>query len=246
VPANIFKGYKFGSKNTNKANSTRAAITVALIGTSNLNLYITPLLRWRSYEREKVLNHADSFLTKIETFSDIFPKVDKELLGLYNLVSKYRQKLGHVISSKKTAFELQIPSTPRYFISALRKPVERTSFRVIYLKNKVDFDTIYLLLNSSYIYWWWRINDGGMTLSEKTLMTLPIPPNLELADELVNRLELSEQMNKVYKKNAGKINENVKHEISLVMSINQLFFPLYAKQLMKIHNNSVFEGNIDE
>lgn len=246
VPANVFKGYKFGSKNTNKANSTRAAIIVAQKGNSSLNLHITPLLRWRSTERERLFNNADSFLTKINSANGVFPKVSKELINLYNLIVDYPQKLGYIVSSKKTEYELQIPSTPRYFISALRKPVERTSFRVIYLKNKKDFDLVYLLLNSSYMYWWWRINDGGMTISEKTLMSLPIPSNLEISDDLVKQLERSEQTNKVFKKNAGKLNENVKHDSTLVMAINQTLFPEHASQLIKVHENSVFEGDINE
>jgi hypothetical protein len=43
VPANIFRGVKFGSKNTNRANSIRVAITIALPGQGKRR--ITSLLR---------------------------------------------------------------------------------------------------------------------------------------------------------------------------------------------------------
>ena len=56
VPDNIFRGIKFGSKNTNTANSTRAGIIVARQNGNNKTFRITPLLRWRVKERQKLLD----------------------------------------------------------------------------------------------------------------------------------------------------------------------------------------------
>lgn len=241
VPQNIFKGYKFGSKNSNKANSTRAAIIVAL-SDGLQSQRITPLLRWKSTERSRLFSRMDDFLSPVPLYSNIFPKIDGGLVSLYKEVSNYPRILKDLLSTKKTQYCLQIPSTPRYFISALKNPVSRSSSRTIYLSNEQDFNLVYLLVNSSYMYWWWRINDGGMTLSEKTLLTLPIPEVANLDAQLIRDLEKSEGNNKVFKKNAGKINENVKHDEKLIQRINHSLFPSYEKELIYTHNNSVFIG----
>lgn len=242
VPQNIFKGYKFGSKNTNKANSTRAAIIIAYSANGLQNQKITPLIRWKTTERELLFSRIDDFLSPAPLYSSIYPKIDKGLIPLYLEVINYPKILKDLLSSKKTQFCLQIPSTPRYFISALKNPVSRSSSRIIYLSTKQDFNLVYLLVNSSYMYWWWRINDGGMTLSEKTLLTLPIPESVIIDPQLILELEESEGVNKVFKKNAGKINENVKHSENLIRRINQSLFPSYEKELIYTHNNSIFTG----
>jgi len=242
VPANVFKGIKFGSKNTNKANSTRAGIIVA-IKTKNRERehYITPLLRWRAAEREKLFNDLDLFTAKVKLSKDIFPKVDKDLVKLYQKVISSPKKLADITQKNRTDHSLQIPSTPRYFISALKKPVNRTSFKTLYFNNQEDFNLAYLILNSSYMYWWWRVNDGGMTISEKTLLNLPIPENINIDKSIIKSLEISETKNKVFKMNAGKLNGNVKHSFELIKKINNLMFPQFAEDLVKVHRNSIFK-----
>jgi hypothetical protein len=98
---------------------------------------------------------------------------------------------------------------------------------------------IYPLLNSSFLYWWWRVNDGGMTLSSATLKSLPLPPDLKAHPEIVEELEQSERINLVVKMNAGKEQENVRHTQKLVNRINvTLFGEENAAQLLKTHSNS--------
>jgi hypothetical protein len=239
VPDTIFRGVKFGSTNTNKVNSIRAGIIVARAESKSRSFRITPLLRWRTKERAKMLGHIDDYLTNVEPGSDIFPKIQKDLLPLYNEIKKIKKCLAYLVSPRPTRYKLIIPSTPRYFISALRKEVSRSSFRILYFYNKQEYDLAYLLLNSSYAYWWWRINDGGMTISEKTLLSLPIPDNIPVNTQLISKIEHSELTNRVVKKNAGKNNENVKHKADLIEEINQNLFPRFAPSLKRLHNNSV-------
>ena len=54
VPSNIFKGKKFGIFNSNEANSTRAAITI--INPDMKGFHVAPFIRFRSEDRETVLN----------------------------------------------------------------------------------------------------------------------------------------------------------------------------------------------
>lgn len=239
VPDNIFRGIKFGSKNTNTVNSTRAGIIVAKQGGTKQIFRITPLLRWRVQERQKLLDSIDNFLTEIKPREDVFPKIQYDLLPLYDFAQKQEKILAHMVSRRPTLHRLIIPSTPRYFISALKTPVARTSFKTLYFHTEYERDKAYLLLNSSYMYWWWRVNDGGMTLSEKTLLTLPVINEMPVSKKLLAKIELSEKTNRVMKRNAGKDNENVKHASALVREITSGLFPRFASALELVHNNSV-------
>ena len=161
IPGNIFYGVKFASRNSNSANSMRPAIMVA--GGGDSGRQITSLLRWKSGEREKLFENLDLFLSSPEFTENFFPKVSSIFLDLYDEVKKNPQ-LRAIVTKNKTKYPLYIPSSPRYFISALKKPVTRASMKTLYFNSAEDLDKAYLLLNSSFMYWWWRVRDGGMTL----------------------------------------------------------------------------------
>ena len=234
IPGNIFHGVKFGSKNSNTSNSMRAAIMVARPGKSTPR--ITSLMRWKTSERMGMLDTIDEFLGSPELTEEYFPKVSKVFESLYIEVSK-ASTLEGMLSRKPTSFALHIPSAPRYFISALKTPVSRVSQRTIFFYNQTDLDTAYLLLNSSVMYWWWRVRDGGMTLSLETLRSLPMV-DFQVDARLVELLGKSELENRVYKLNAGTVQENVKHPKDLIAKLNMLILPKYKNQLLATHENS--------
>lgn len=242
VPANIFKGIKFGSKNTNKANSIRVAITIAIPGEGSRR--ITSLLRWRSSEREFLFRNIETFLSQVVLSKEFFPKVSKNYEMLYNAVSK-NESLSKIISSKKTKFPLYIPSSPRYFIVALKKSVKRASIKKLYFRSEKDRDYAYLLINSSFAYWWWRVRDGGMTLSLETLLSIPLL-DFKLDKDVIKELEQSEKTNKVFKVNAGFKQYNVKHSQKLQKKLNKLLLPEYSSILTQLHENSELTRLIKE
>ena len=145
--------------------------------------------------------------------------------------------LGELFSSRPTRYFLHVPSAPRYFIPALKKPVQRASQKTLYFRNSKERDFAYLLINSSFMYWWWRVRDGGMTLSSETISSLPLL-NFEIDKNLISALEKSEKTNKVYKQNAGAAQENVKHPTELMNRLNKIVIPEYAELLLSLHNNS--------
>jgi hypothetical protein len=145
--------------------------------------------------------------------------------------------LADICSTKPTKYVLHVPSAPRYFIPALKKPVQRASQKTLYFANSEDRNTAYLLINSSFMYWWWRVRDGGMTLSLQTILSLPLLA-FKLDDRLILALEKSEKTNKVYKQNAGSAQENVKHSKELMKKVNQVVIPEYADLLLTLHENS--------
>jgi len=236
VPGNIFRGIKFGSKNSNNANSIRAAITVALPIEGKCQ--ITSLMRWRSAEREKLFLEVHKFLSDVPLSEAFFPKVSAVMRDLY-LELLQKPTLGSICTSKRTEFSLFVPSSPRYFIPALKSEVKRSSQHEIFFQNKKDRDFAYMIINSSLMYWWWRVRDGGMTLSQETLFSLPMP-KFKINARLIKMLEESEQVNKVYKQNAGEAQENVKHPTSLLLALNHAIMPEYAERLMSTHENSEF------
>jgi hypothetical protein len=234
VPANVFKGIKFGSKNSNQANSIRAAIIVAREGKGRRK--ITSLMRWRSSERELLFKSLDKFLAEVPFTDQYFPKVSLQYKKLYMSVRDLRT-LSDICSAKPTKYALYVPSAPRYFIPALKKPVQRASQKTLYFRSADDRNIAYLLINSSFMYWWWRVRDGGMTLSMETISSLPLL-NFDLDQDLISALEKSEKTNKVYKQNAGAAQENVKHSKDLMKKVNCAVIPEFAELLLTLHDNS--------
>jgi hypothetical protein len=236
IPGNIFYGIKFGSKNSNTANSIRAAVTVAIPG--NGERRITSLTRWRRSERDQMFESVGKTLSNVPLGADYFPKVSKRFQRLYLTVTPERT-LGDFLSLNPTSYPLHVPSSPRYFISALKTPAKRVSQHSIYFRNERDRDRAYILINSSLAYWWWRVRDGGMTLSRETLKSLPFP-HFKASSKLAQLLEASEIDNKVFKQNAGAAQENVKHPLALVLRLNKHVIPEFADILITTHNNSDF------
>jgi len=234
VPANVFKGIKFGSTNSNQANSIRAAIIIALPG--NGKPHITSLLRWRTSERNYLFKNIEKFLSDVTLTEEFFPKVGKEYKNLYTEMSGVKT-LKSIFSPKRTKYPLYIPSAPRYFIPALKKPAKRASQKVLYFPSEEKRDYAYMAINSSLLYWWWRVRDGGMTLSLETLMSLPLP-EFKIDKKIVSELEKSEKTSKVYKQNAGAAQENVKHPKPLIEKLNHAVIPEFAKLLIGLHENS--------
>jgi hypothetical protein len=209
---------------------------VAAVSLDKKGHQITSLLRWRTHERDVFFSKLDKFLSKPKLTSDYFPKVNSRFITLYNKVSKLKT-LDSILSPVETQFALYIPSAPRYFIPALKKPVSRTSLKTLYFANMDDLNKAYLLINSSFMYWWWRVRDGGMTLSFETIKSLPLL-DFKLDKKLINKLTKSESSNLVFKMNAGSLQENVKHDSSLISEINDLVAPKYSQLLMLTHENS--------
>jgi hypothetical protein len=234
VPANVFKGIKFGSTNSNQANSIRAAIIIALPGKGKRQ--ITSLLRWKTSERNYLFKNIEKFLSDVSLTEEFFPKVSKEYKNLYIEMSRVKT-LKSIYSPKRTRYPLYIPSAPRYFIPALKKPAKRASQKVLYFPNEEKRDYAYMAINSSLLYWWWRVRDGGMTLSLETLTSLPLP-DFKINKKIVLELEKSEKTSKVYKQNAGAAQENVKHPKALIDKLNHAVIPEYAKLLGSLHENS--------
>ncbi|WP_395639661.1 N-6 DNA methylase [Pseudolysinimonas sp.] len=240
VPDNVFRGVKFGSQNTNRVNSTRAAVLVGLAGdpVAVRRHRITPLLRWRAHERDDLFAAADDFLAELQPDElRAFPKVGAALVPLHRAMLLAQTTIGDLTVIGPTAYPLDVPVTPRYFLSAVRRVLDRGHVHRLFFATAEDRDRAAVVLNSSLAYWWWRVYEGGITVAKATLASVPVP--LESAPaSLVRALEASERDNVVVKQNAGRRNENVKHPWRLLRDLNRAVAPDFVDALLATHANS--------
>lgn len=225
VPDTLFRGYKFGSNNTSRTNFVRAAITVS--SPNHSEWYITPIVRWRSASRARMFRMLKDFLAPREIGPHgEWVKIPPGLSELWNRLQHQEQdKLADLICDGETKFSLTVGLTPRYFISAAYRRLERGSKMDLFFPSASSRDRAALVLNSSIPYLWWRALDGGVTLPRRVLLSVPIPQiDVErvMVKELIRELEETEGDSVVTKLNAGRTNQNVKRPPHLVARLNGL------------------------
>lgn len=266
VPGNIFRGKKHGIFNTNHANSVRASITVTENKPGKNGYRLTPLLRFNSSEREKLLNNK--VLEKyIGTNYQIVSRISREYKKCQNELEPTLKKwevnktetIADLIQEEPNDFALDIPTTCRYFCVASKKSLKRTGKHTVFARNQECFDFLYLFINSSFLYWQWRMLDGGINLTKKLLLDTPTffkkvdEEEKKKIHELVIETIDQEKEYLVYKMNASVLQENIKFPVSVRDKFNkELLKLLGAKEkppiFYPLHSNSLFEltGGEDE
>lgn len=243
VPDTLFRGYKFGSTNTSTTNFVRSAITVCDPGAEQWR--VTPILRWQTAKREYLWREAPALLAP--RLIGPFGEWVKALPGTESLFERLlhapRTLRDLVIQGEETPFRLDVGMTPRYYISAAFRSLDRASKATLYFPDEASRDLAALVLNSSIPYLWWRMLDGGVTFPRRLLMSTPIPADLEVDAELLRRLREREEDALVVKMNAGRPNENVKHCRALVAEVDAHVVPelrqwqrelLYARSMFPL------------
>ena len=186
----------------------------------------TSQIRWKSDKRKEMIDNLDSNLDEGIFTENIFYKTSKNTIHLIN-----DDVLKNYIV-KKSDYPIYITSTPRYFITASSKKLDRSGQIEIFMKDEDSYKRALIILNSSYLYWWWRTSDSSMSLTKTTLLSMPWQ-DFVYDDTIIDKIYESEVNSKVYKKNAGKLQENIKHPKELVMLLNSLFVPEY---IIKLHD----------
>lgn len=250
VPASIFCGKKKGIFNSNTSNSVRAGITVFEENKRGFN--ITPLIRFRSEERKSVFLNVDSVMgNKVYLTSHSWMKIPKRLEKLVDDLLKSKRTIKDLIElnpqKQNKLFKLYIPSTPRYFVSAVQYPLKRSSIIEIYAKDEQAFNQLYVLINSSLVYLWWRAQDGEITITKSTLLSTPVPESLERDMKSIVQEGISmEKKCIITKLNSQKTNENVKFPLSYRNKLNNTILSsmqesIQGDVLMSIHSNNFTE-----
>jgi len=251
VPGNIFKGKKFGIFNSNEANSTRAAISI--LNPSESDLFISPFIRFKSEERNKILdkNYLDSLLpiTSQPTDGTILYRI---VAGTEEITNKWllsKKKFNNLLTTK-SEYKLDIPNTCRYFTTAAKRTLNRSGKMTVYCKDEDSFYLAYAFVNSSLCYYWHRMCNGGITYPITLLKDMPIFG--QVTQELktyCNNLIQNEEQYIVLKKNAGAYQENIKFPMEDRFQLTELLLNQIGLhnnlELKKVHNNSCLTIGID-
>lgn len=243
VPDTLFRGYKFGSTNTSKTNFVRAAITVCAPDADGWR--ITPIIRWQVSVRSAMFEECRWLLAPRQLGpGGEWAKVGPFLQPVWEFLDGQRSKLADLVVAEKTNYFLDVGLTPRYYISATRRSLDRGSKATLYFRNAEDLDRASLVLNSSIPYIWWRVLDGGVTLTSRILLSVPMPEILSIEPMVLKRLCESERENLVFKLNAGRVNQNVKHSPELVSTLNKIVLPAEV-DLDLLYSNNMFPLSAD-
>lgn len=258
VPGNIFNGRKYGIFNSNKGNSVRAAITVVENRENIKGFKFSPLIRFKTDERNKMLNNdylyslINDRYQKVSARKKAYYKCHTDLLNLFDKwESVSKKKMGNLIDSN-SEYKIYVPTTCRYFTVGSKRNLSRDGKRIIGVKDKDKYNYVYCMLNSSFAYWYWRLYDGGINCPLTIINNIPVFYDL-LNDSQKNKInKIAEEMQSkeskylVYKTNAGKQQENIKFPVEYRNKINKIFFEVLGLNddiniLNKVHSSSLFE-----
>lgn len=263
IPGCIFSGKKKGIFNSNISNSTRAAITVTENNKNKLGYRVSPLIRFKSEERDKILNKKylknliSSTYQVVDNQNKSYYKCFKELEEIKdNWFSNSSLKLKDLITTEKTDYLICIPNSCRYFTVGSSFELDRGGKYTYYIKDKKTFDFLYCYMNSSFAYWYWRMYDGGILYPQNLLLNNPVFIDRFTKEEVEKLSSIADGMREVEKScivkklNAGKEQENIKFPTAYREEINRLFLTvLDCKEdnsiFRIIHKNSMF-GEIEE
>ena len=263
VPGNIFNGRKHGIFNSNKGNSVRAAITVVENKEDKKGFRFSPLIRFKTEERTKMLNNK--YLEKlindryqiVDAKKKAYYKCDIELLDVLDKWENTSdQKMGNIINSKE-GYEIYVPTTCRYFTVGSKRNLNRDGKRIVRVTDKEKYNYVYCLLNSTFAYWYWRLYDGGINCPLTIINSIPIFYNKltteqkDKIDKIAEEMQKNESKYLVYKMNAGKKQENIKFPVKYRNRINKLFLEVLGINentsiFNRIHSSSLFAESSDD
>lgn len=235
VPSPVFCGRKHGITNTNATNSVRAAIVATLPAKSDVTvptcddydtgrrrgISVAPMLRFHADEREKAIGDDAMSLAYrgrvvgMREAGMSFPKVPLPIAGCYDWL-RTLPTIGDVataagVDAAEDGMTLWVPATPRYRTSASTRQLDRSSMIVLCFSDEGSMRLAYITLNSSIAYAWWRMHDGGITLTRTLCMSIPLVPSPgdDAVAEAFGRLVRLEPSSVHVKMNAGKRNESL-------------------------------------
>lgn len=251
VPGHIFNGRKHGIFNSNTSNSVRAAITVSTHDTVSA-IRSTPVIRWKNGERDRALSIYPSIMNNIPYQHDASKPIAKCPSTIQWIINNNNSDdIGSITTADDNArYHLYIPTTPRYYTSASTHELRRSSMIQLNFSDKESAAKVYIMLNSSYAYAWWRIFDAGITLTKGLLLSIPIPKSLsgEKAIRQFDKLRCQEMKYLTVKINAGKTNENIKWEPAIIHENNGILFHDMDEKSMQaletFHSSSIVDEEL--
>lgn len=262
VPASVFCGRKRGITNTNKSNSVRPSIVSVIKNDCDDDnddvIRMSPMFRFSVSDRSDAISDEAMLMAwhgravKSDEASSYLPKVPGSLEDVYEWLAIQQRVSSLVIKDNDGDIKsLWAPATPRYRTCASTRQLSRSS--VI----KLDFDDdddarmlVYLVMNSSIAYAWWRFHDGGITLTNKLCLDIPVPrvsdSDMPILRERYQWLVSMESSALSVKMNAGKPNESLDFGQSVIdentrMLLGNNFDDSVLQAMRTMHSNDITE-----
>ncbi len=260
VPGNVFCGRKHGIFNTNTANSVRAAITVVENKTDIKGFKFSPLIRFKNEERAALFDtHVlESFIDEkyqiVNNDSTMYQRCVKSLSDVWTKWNTISKKILKNYISQNGEYTLSMPNTCRYFTTASSGIMNRNGQIVLSFNDKHIFDYIFCMINSSFVYWYWRTYDGGITFPKGLLLNMPVfydkltDEDIQFFDEMADIMIECANKYTVTKNNVG-VQENIKYPRWYRDKINRRLLDILEcniseKEFDIIHSNMALEVNL--
>lgn len=260
VPGNIFCGKKHGIFNTNTSNSVRAAITIVENLPNLKGFKLSPLIRFKNEERKNLLKTdvIERFIyDKYQIVSKKNPKYykcEKHLGDLWTLWEQKSNKHLYNYIVQYGEYVLSMPNTCRYYTSASNGKMKRNGQITLCFNDEEVFNYVYCMINSSFVYWYWRLFDGGITYPRGLLLDMPIFYDLLSENDKKFFNKTTQEMIKnsssfIIKKNNIGIQENIKFPRKYRDEINKklldiLGLDIDVKIFDIVHSNMALEVNV--
>lgn len=247
VPGTLFNGRKHGIFNTNTSNGVRAAIS-SIKRNGHNGFRLTHLIRFNTKQRNEVINldfmrsklgnSVQDLKLPVKSFRELEPLVLETLsqphIYLYDLIETNEEV-------QNPNYKITINTSARYFTVGSVRTLDRDGFFDIYAKDAASFNLLYALVNSSYVYMWWRFFDGGILYAKRHLLKTPVSVEILNRHNAIAPIvhEMIERENNYlsYKLNAGKNQESIKFPVRYRNLINRTLFPENAAYFDMLHRN---------
>ena len=148
-----------------------------------------------------------------------------EATNIWNQMSSAHGFLAGLIKKSGENF-LQMGATPRYFISAVPKELNRSGLIDLKFETKLNRQLAECILNSNMFYWFWRVIGDGFHLTKEIIGIFPVPRSNPGKDEVVKLSNLLKEARPdctTAKLNKGKycynVNFNLKPEVMIALDI---------------------------
>jgi len=212
IPDRAFTGAK-SSDNTSKANQQRVTIALGRVRTNSsagTTLVTTPTLRWRASERQRMFADLPYHNLGEWDQTDDWPKlgVGPASQSLFPLVRDW-PCLGD-LAVRDSEFQLTIPKTAGYFISAYESNIKKTKEATYSFKNQNALDVATVVLNSNLFFWWYRVWGDGFDVTRNLVLSCPVPPKPKSSlANLADKVREAQEDCAVYKMYRGVAVPNV-------------------------------------
>jgi hypothetical protein len=168
-------------------------------------------------------------------------------------IEKSSKCFSDLVSQKETPYSMTVASSGRYYLGGAKKDLDRAGKYKFYFKGEREYYFAYAFINSSFAYFYWRLFDGNILYPKSLLKSSKIFIDI-ISDEtyskiknIVKKMEADEKNYLSYKKNAGKMQENVKFPKKYRDELNRLFLDelgidMDEKVFDIIHSPKLFEN----